>query len=108
MDKLTRALLSQVETSLHRSHPEAAIGFGIHGIDGIRRERTGVGSVDRVTQQQPTRAQAGDSARLCTYPDMSMIDTDTMYEIALQRQVALRIPNGKTICLVVVDINARQ
>ena len=31
-----------------------------------------------------------------------------MYEITLQRQTTLRVPNGKTIRLVVIDIDAEE
>ena len=39
---------------------------------------------------------------------MALIDADTVHEIALQRDGALRGPCGKTVSLVVVDVDTTQ
>ena len=108
MDKIRRAFFPEVKSSFHRSYPQTVIGINIHGIDRIRRQRTGITCMNGVTQQQPTGSQTGYSPRLCTYPDMSMKYSDTMYEITLQRRVTFCGPCRKTVCQVIIDVNTKQ
>ena len=108
VDKVLGALLSQVEAAFDRSHPESSARLSIHGVHRVGGERVGIGRVDGIAEQQPLGSQAGDTARLGANPDVSLINTDAIHEIAFQGDGALRGPCRKGVGLVVVDVDTTQ
>ena len=108
MDEVGGASFAKVQAAFHRTYPKSTVRFDIHGIHGVRRERTGIVGVNGVAQKQALWSQADNASRLSAYPDVAVIDTDTIHELAFHRYRALRCPCGKAVCLVVVDVYTSQ
>ena len=98
-----------VEATLHGAHPYGAVGGGIDGVDGIGRERGGVGRVYIVFELQHARHQLGNAARLGAHPHLALDGEDAVDEVAAQGfGLAAGIPVLQSARLAVQDVDAPQ
>ena len=99
--------LPSIQSAFHRTYPQRTVGFHIHGINGVRRQRTGIAwLVAVVTQHQRLGRQFDDTCRLSTNPYLSVAYHQAVYEVARHGvSVRCRVPVFEAAVLFIEDVH---
>ena len=99
-----------MQSSLHDTDPEGAIGSREHGIDRIAGDTARIAWVVLVELQlQEAWHQLGDASRLRAHPYLSVLGIEAIHEVAAQwTDRTIAVPVLDVARLVVEDIHATE